>query len=300
MSSSNPIVSIIFPVKNEGINVKNTLDSLVKVKTDFSYEVIIVDDASEDACCEFLSSHEYPITITLVKTDGLGAANARNVGSKKANGKYYIFCDAHLFYEDYWMDKLIEPMEVGIADGVVPGIAPHDKPNIVGYGYTINLEKFKANFNGQSILTKGLEPVETPCLPGGCLAIKKDVFFDIGGFDKGFIVWGHEDIEISIKMWLFGYKCFIQPQVKVLHIFRKSFPYTVKASHTDYNLMRMAYSHFSEERIEKCKKYIQIPEKTDQIVKSVIDNGVLEQRANYSLRRKFDDDWFFQKFHINF
>ncbi|MFP3467938.1 glycosyltransferase family 2 protein, partial [Leifsonia sp. SIMBA_070] len=85
MSSSNPIVSIIFPVKNEGINVKNTLDSLVKVKTDFSYEVIIVDDASEDACCEFLSSHEYPITITLVKTDGLGAANARNVGSKKAN-----------------------------------------------------------------------------------------------------------------------------------------------------------------------------------------------------------------------
>ncbi|MFP3589730.1 galactosyltransferase-related protein, partial [Paraburkholderia sp. SIMBA_055] len=82
--------------------------------------------------------------------------------------------------------------------------------------------------------TKGLEPVETPCLPGGCLAIKKDVFFDIGGFDKGFIVWGHEDIEISIKMWLFGYKCFIQPQVKVLHIFRKSFPYTVKASHTDY------------------------------------------------------------------
>ncbi|MEJ8544132.1 glycosyltransferase family 2 protein [Brevibacillus borstelensis] len=300
MSSSNPLVSIIFPVKNEGINVKNTLDSLVKVKTDISYEVIIVDDASEDACCDFLSSHDYPIAIKLVKTDGLGAANARNVGAEKASGQYYIFCDAHLFFEDDWIEKLLDPMEKGIADGVVPGIAPHDKPNTVGYGYTINLEKFKANFNGRSILAKGSEPVPTPCLPGGCLAIKKDVFIDIGGFDKGFIVWGHEDVEISIKMWLFGYKCFIQPQVKILHVFRKSFPYNVTVTHADYNMMRMAYSHFSEERIEKCKKYIRVPAKADQIIQSVIDNGALEQRAAYFSRRKFDDDWFFKNFRIDF
>jgi GT2 family glycosyltransferase len=300
MSSNDPLVSVIFPVKNEGIHVKNTMDSLQKAKTNVSYEVIVVDDASEDGCCDFLSAHEYPFPVTLVRTKGLGASNARNAGAEKANGTYYIFCDAHLFFEDYWIDKCIEPIEKGMADGVVPGIAPHDKPNTVGYGYTINLEKFKASFNGKSILTKGLHPVETPFLPGGCLAITKKVFDDIGGFDKGFIVWGHEDVEISLKMWLFGYKCYVQPQVKVLHVFRKSFPYKVSVTHADYNMMRMAYSHFSEERIEKCKKYIRVPEKTEQIVKAVIANGALEQRDRYFARRRFDDDWFFKHFKINF
>lgn len=300
MSSHTPLVSIIFPVKNEGDNVRNTLDSLQKTKTSVSFEVIVVDDASEDGCCDFLADHEYPFALTMLRTKGLGAANARNFGAEKANGRYLIFCDAHLFFEDDWMDKLLEPIEKGIADGVVPGIAPHDKPNTVGYGYTLNLEKFKAKFNGSNILAKDLQPVEVAGLPGGCFAISKQVFEDIGGFDRGFIVWGHEDFEISLKMWLFGYTCYVQPRVKILHVFRKSFPYKVSVTHADYNMMRMAYSHFNEERIEKCKKYIRVPAKTEQIVKFVIENGALEQRARYFSRRKFDDDWYFKYFKIDF
>jgi GT2 family glycosyltransferase len=259
-----------------------------------------VDDASEDGCCDFLESINYPFVVNLVRTTGLGASNARNFGAEQANGVYLIFCDAHLFFEDYWIDNLIEPIEKGIADGVVPGIAPHDKPNVIGYGYTLNLTKFKADFNGRSILKNGLEPAETPFLPGGCLTISRKVFDEIGGFEKGFIVWGHEDIEISLRMWLFGYRCYVQPKVKILHIFRKSFPYKVTATHEDFNLMRMAYSHFSDERIEKCKKYIRSPEKADQLIKSVLDSGALQQREAYLARRKYDDTWFFNKFQIDF
>ena len=300
MPNSETLVSIIFPVKNEGINVKNTLDSLQKTKTNVHYEVIVVDDASQDGCCDFLASHEYPFSMKLVKTTGLGASNARNAGAEKANGKYYIFCDAHLFFEDDWIENLIEPIEKGIAHGVVPGIAPHDNPNKVGYGYTLNLEKFKATFNGKRILTNGRNPVETPFLPGGCLAVSRTVFDAIGGFDKGFKVWGHEDLEISLKMWLFGYKCYVQPKTKILHVFRKSFPYNVSVTHADYNMMRMAYSHFSEERIEKCKKYIRVPEKTKKLIQLVIHDGAMEQRARYFSRRTFDDDWFFKYFKIDF
>ncbi|EST55343.1 glycosyl transferase family 2 [Brevibacillus panacihumi W25] len=209
---SDLMVSIIFPVKNEGENVKNTLDSLTNVKNEAHYEVIIVDDASEDGCCDFLKQIDYPFPVKLVRTQGLGSANARNYAVNFASGNYFVFCDAHLFFEDNWLDNLIQPLVNGIADGVVPGIAPHDKPNVVGYGYTINLNKFKADFNGRSILKDDMEPTETPCLPGGCLAISKEVFEDIGGFDRGFIVWGHEDIEISIKLWLFGYRLYFATQ----------------------------------------------------------------------------------------
>ncbi|EST55639.1 hypothetical protein T458_05930 [Brevibacillus panacihumi W25] len=95
-------------------------------------------------------------------------------------------------------------------------------------------------------------------------------------------------------------RCVVQPKVKVLHIFRKAFPYKVTASNEDFNLIRMAYSHFSEERIEKCKKYIRSPEKTDELVKSVLESGALEQREKYLSKRKRDDDWFFKYFNINF
>ncbi|WP_373460010.1 galactosyltransferase-related protein [Paenibacillus sp. V4I7] len=30
------------------------------------------------------------------------------------------------------------------------------------------------------------------------------------GFDRGFNVWGFEDIELSIKLWLHGYRCSVQ------------------------------------------------------------------------------------------
>lgn len=299
---NNPLVSIIFPVKNEGIHLKNTLDSLQNTKTNVHFEVIVVDDATEDGCCDFLSDHDYPFAVTTFRTVGLGAARARNAGAEKAKGTYYIFCDAHLFFEDYWIEKLIDPLEKGVADGVSPGIAPHDKPDSVGYGFTLSFKKssFKEEFSNKKVVPQDWKPFETPSLAGGCLAISRRVFDDIGGFDRGFIVWGHEDFEISLKMWLFGYKCYIQPQVTILHVFREVFPYKVSTNHADFNMMRMAYSHFREERIETCKKFIRVPEKADRIIELVLEKGALEQREEYFSRRKYDDDWYFKRFNINF
>lgn len=301
-NQNNPLVSIIFPVKNEGIHLKNTLDSLQNTKTDVRFEVIVVDDASEDGCCDFLANHDYSFAVTTFRTVGLGAARARNAGAEKAKGTYFIFCDAHLFFEDYWIEKLLDPIENGIADGVSPGIAQHDNPKSVGYGYFLSLQDhtFKAKLSGKNVVPKDKSPFETAGLPGGCLAISKRVFDDIGGFDRGFIVWGHEDFEISLKMWLFGYTCYVQPQVTILHVFRKVFPYAVSTNHADFNMMRMAYSHFSEERIEKCKKFIRMREKADRIIELVLEKDALKQREEYFARRKYDDDWYFKRFNIDF
>lgn len=43
----------------------------------------------------------------------------------------------------------------------------------------------------------------------------------IGGFEHGFKTWGREDEEISLKLWLMGYKCAVEPACTVLHIFRQ-------------------------------------------------------------------------------
>jgi glycosyltransferase involved in cell wall biosynthesis len=290
--TKNPLVSIIIPVKNEGSNIKNTIESALKVKTSCPFEIIVVDDGSTDNCCDFIPELGRS-QIKLFKSNGVGAAGARNLGAKNASGSFLIFCDAHLFFEDGWIDSLVVPIQKGIADGTTPGIANAAYPISTGFGQTLN-EALEVKWQLQK---ETLSP--TAILPGGCIAISKQVFTEIGGFDHGFRVWGFEDIEFSVRMWLFGYRCFVQPSVKILHVFRSSHPYRVDWNDFYFNMMRMAYSHFSEDRIAKCRKLIK-NSNPELIESEVLKANVLKQRELYFNRRKFDDSWYMSKFGISF
>ncbi|MED1624522.1 glycosyltransferase family 2 protein [Bacillus pseudomycoides] len=288
-----PFISLIFPVKNEGNNVLNTIESVLRIKTCYEFEIIVVDDGSIDGCCHFISSHKSVDRIKLLMTEGIGLAKAKNFGAEQSRGDYLIFCDAHLFFEDFWIERVLEPILIGQAHGTTPGIASTNSIHIVGYGQTLdgNLSvkwnKWHAN------------PFPSAILPGGCFCISRKVFLDIGGFDNKFKVWGYEDIEISLKMWLFGYKCYAQPRVRILHLFRNSPPYHLTLQHVYYNLLRMAYLHFSEEKIKKCKKLIKTSDSLE-IESLVLAENVIDQREIYFARRKHDDNWFFKEFKIDF
>lgn len=293
LDSQNPLVSLIIPVKNEGYNIQNTIRSILDAKTSYSFEIIVIDDASSDGCCDFLTSYTGSTQLKLIRTKGLGIANARNMGAKNSLGKYLIFCDAHVFVGDFWIEWLLKPIIDGVADGTAPAIADTKTPDFFGYGQTLN-EQLRIVWH----LDK-TDLFQTAVLPGGCCAFPRNVFMDIGGFDSGFRQWGFDDIEISMKMWLFGYTCYVQPLVKILHVFRQSTPYQVDYSNVYFNMLRMAYSHFNEERINKCKNLIE-RSSLPQIEADVLVSGVLQQRNLYLSRRKYDDDWYMKKFSIPF
>ena len=296
--SEKHFVSIIFPVKNEGPNVKSTLESLYSVKINTPFEVIVVDDFSNDDCCLFLQNEFLDKNINLINTTGVGAANARNAGAEHALGDILVFCDAHLEFEDLWLDRLLEPLVTGKTTSVAPAIGAIGNPNFIGYGQTLwinpRASKIRTHWN-----TRQDDVFETAILPGGCFAIKRDVFEDVGGFETGFPTWGHEDVELSIKLWLFGYSCHVQPNPKVLHLFRKSQPYHISLDDYYYNLLRLAYLHFSPARIQKIRSMIP-KERAVEIQKNVLKNGALLKKQAYLERRKYHDDWYFNKFNINF
>ncbi len=291
---SKPLVSIIIPVKNEGAHIQNTLRSAFAAKTDYPFEIIVVDDGSTDGCCSFLAGAGGRQRVKLITTKGVGLANAKNLGAANAAGTYFIFCDAHLFFEDYWQDKLLQPMLEGIASGVSPGIADTRSPETTGYGQTLN-----AHLGVEWHLNK-TELFPVAVMPGGCCAVSRQAFGMVGGFDCGFQVWGYEDVEFSLRMWLFGYICCIQPSVKILHVFRSATPYPNSLYNVYYNMLRMCYSHFGEERIERCRSLIRQPYHTEQIERAVLKGGALDQRGRCFSSRLFDDDWFMNQFGIPF
>lgn len=289
------LFSIILPVKNEGLNIKMTVDSILRAEDCVPHEIIVVDDGSSDGCCSFLKDRAYGLpNLRLITTEGLGAANARNAGADEAKGEIFVFCDAHVTVPPDWLKKMEKTFTLGVVSGLSPGIASMADPEAVGYGITWN-KRLEAKW-----LPKPRDIVASPFLPGGCQAFRREAFKKVGGYDRGFKVWGHEDEEISLKMWLFGYSLFVDPEFKVMHIFRPTHPYPVTMDHVHYNFLRMACSHFGQNRMAGAFKLLSGEHHFDQLLASVCLSDVWSQRSDYLARRKHDDEWFVHRFGIPF
>lgn len=283
-------VSIIVPCKNEGDFIQMTVDSIVEAKCDLSYQLLVVDDGSQDGCCDFLKNDKYPVK--LLTTPGLGASQARNFGAEKSIGDVLVFCDGHVLVEDNWLDRLVECTSRGV-DAVSPAIAAIGQRGAVGYGQTWN-----ERLENKWLPRRALGAYAVPLLPGGCMAVRREAFGMTGGFDDGFKVWGHEDEEISLKLWLFGYKLYVHTEVIVQHQFRPRHPYPVKLNQVQYNFLRMIFSHLSSLRISKVLEFYRDKHDFFKVLTDVMLSDVWEQRQKFLNERSRSDAWFFRRFNI--
>lgn len=287
-----PQVSIIIPCKNEGPLIQQTIQSMLETPCRFPYDITVVNDGSTDNCCAFLKRKAYP-QVKLINTTGIGAANARNLGAEQAPGEVLVFCDAHITVEEEWLDLLVEGLLERGSGAVSPGIANMDVGHAIGYGMIWN-EAMEARW-----LPSPGQVAEVPIAPGGCVAVPKEVFWDVGGFETGFRVYGYEDAEFSMKLWLFGYQVEVDPSVVIKHHFRSKHPYRISIEEYAYNALRMAFSHFNAQRVGNVIKMFTNLKNIGQLVaEAVLENDTLQQRARYFKRRRHDDDWYMNKFQI--
>lgn len=96
-------ISIIIPVYNKSKLINRCLDSIYNQTTDYSYEVVLVDDGSTDNSVELIKARTES-NIILFEQQNAGPSAARNKGVELSHGKYCAYLDA----DDYWEDSFIE------------------------------------------------------------------------------------------------------------------------------------------------------------------------------------------------
>lgn len=96
-------ISIIIPVYNKFELINRCLDSIFSQSTQYSYEVILVDDGSTDDSVKLIKARNES-NIVLYEQQNAGPSAARNKGVELSHGKYCAYLDA----DDYWGDGFIE------------------------------------------------------------------------------------------------------------------------------------------------------------------------------------------------
>ena len=110
------LVTIIVPVYNREKYIKETVQSILN-QTYTNYEVIFVDDASADSSTSILEEYtKNNAKFTLIKLRrNMGVSFARNIGIRKASGRYIAFLDS----DDLWLPHRLEE-QIKFAKGKRP------------------------------------------------------------------------------------------------------------------------------------------------------------------------------------
>jgi hyaluronan synthase len=177
-NETEPLISIIIPVKNEEENIEDCIKSCI----DSSYknkEIIVVNDGSTDKTPSILErlTKENPNELTVLHLPiNLGKKHAIEKAIEKANGKFYVFMDSDC---NMLNDAVENFVKIFLSDNEIGAITGHGKVRNADTGNL--LEKIQdVWFDGQYRIIKGMEGSfsSLTCCSGSLSAFRKEAIIN--------------------------------------------------------------------------------------------------------------------------
>lgn len=140
--------SIVIPMYNAQQYIRECLDSIMN-QTYKSYEIIVVDDGSEDQSVSIVNKYKLNyknINLHLIQKDHKNAGAARNIGMNYAKGDYLLFLDADDKFSHELLAELAEKIISGKKKDIIiwDGVAFDNKTGeIKDIDYLLNLSNIK-------------------------------------------------------------------------------------------------------------------------------------------------------------
>ena len=181
-----PTVSVVIPTYNRKQWLTEAVDSVLQQKYR-DFELIIVDDGSEDGSCEILGGYSGRIGYVFLRHGGV--SRARNVGSRLCRGEFVAFLDS----DDLWQpNKLLRQVEYMRAH---PDCRLCYTDEIwIRRGVRVNQGKKHRKFSGW---------IFAKCLPLCIISpssalMRRDLLMETGGFDERLPVCEDYDLWLRI------------------------------------------------------------------------------------------------------
>ena len=167
-------ISIIIPIYNKEKTLSRCIDSVLHQSYALeSMEIICVNDGSLDRSTELLKKYERKGVIVINNDKNLGVSRTRNIGIKRATGRYILFLDA----DDYISENTIHDIIV-FFDEI------KEEVDIVTYNiYTVNGRKINQGKRGikytkNCIIDLRENPDFSQTTMNICIKNNMNIFFD--------------------------------------------------------------------------------------------------------------------------
>lgn len=285
-------VSVIVVSHNEGQNLRRTLDNLLAT-TPADSEIIVVDDASTDGSADNLAGDDARLVV-LRPAERMGVARARNFGAHHARHDVLVFSDAHVETTAGWTARLLHTLERPEVGAAGPAISMLGARRSKGYGLCWSDMTLNSKWLGR----QGTNPYPVPMLCACFVALRREVFAAIGGFDPGLKVWGSCDADLSLHLWMRGYECLLVPTVEVAHLFRTKHPYMVDWETILHNKLRLGIVYFGLDRLRRLVACHAAHPAFPAAFARLAEGDSWARRDAIRSARRYDDEWFFQRFQM--
>jgi GT2 family glycosyltransferase len=182
-----------------------------------AFELLVVDNASSDGSVEEIRT--LPRVNVIQLPDNSGFAVGNNRGAEAARGTdFLVFLNNDTEVQPGWLEALTHALDERPDAGLATShITYLDDPNVIdsaGDGYLRAGGAFKRWHGQRRLPGPGIEDVFGAC--GAAFAIRRPVFERLGGFDDDlFMVY--EDVDLSYRAQLAGWRCVYVPQAVVRH-----------------------------------------------------------------------------------
>lgn len=228
---NSPLVSIVIPSKNQYKILKRCIDSIYEKSTYTNFEIVLVDTGSDDPKVlgwykKLQAAHNNFVLVDWPEKP-FSYARSCNEGARVAKGDILIMLnnDTEVITPD-WIEQLAgdaQRKEIGAVGPLLffPGADKYIQHAGVGVGLggvaansfsMMTLEQPMTQTQHLMLNTKHNMTVVT----GACLAIRKEVFESIGGFDEEFRIT-YNDVDLCLKLHEKGYQNLYTPHVQLVH-----------------------------------------------------------------------------------
>ena len=198
-----PLISVIIPVYNGAATIGECLRSVFSSDYE-NCEVIVVDDYySSDRTLDIAG--EYPCQAISLPAHA-GTSAARNQGASTSRGEILFFLDSDILAEPDALSRIAATFAA--RPGISALFCSYQK-DTVPQNFTSVYKNLLHHYTHQT----SHERAATFC--GGFGAIKREVFFQIGGFNENH--YSLEDMDLGYRLHQSGHQIFLDKTIQLTH-----------------------------------------------------------------------------------